>query len=154
MKYLLPSLLILLLTLSSCANYRQLQAHRSELQRLAQSNLDPQEKFDGLAEVLATVLEESTDLSSPVKSYRYVQKFTNQNQRALDQLSSELLAWQADMNGPQKLAFTTRALSQGYSRRLIRVIPKLERTISENDYKLSGLEKTLLLFKLKRVFKR
>lgn len=147
-------LLTLLALMSGCQLSKQLQAHRSELDRLAYSEMGNREKFDGLAEVLVTALEEAAALSSNIRTVRYVQKFSNQNDASLRKLSNDLDGWIQGMNSRQRLAFATRALSQPYSRKLIRLVPNISKKAAEGGYNLGALERAFLLFKLKQMVKR
>ena len=151
--------LALILTISifasGCQISQQLSTHRKELDRLAYGeNVSKLDKFDGLATILATALDESTSLTSPLKTYKYVTKFSTQNEAALKSLVAELEPWQANMNQAEKIQFTARSLAKPYSRKLIRVVPKVQKMVSEEGYSLGPLEKVLILFKLKKMLKK
>ena len=150
------SILLLLLgsiLLSSCRMSKQLSVHRSAMQALVSSNLSPEHKFDALAETLSTVLDESLSLRSPVSTYRYLNKFTNQNDRELTIIIDELDAWQEEMSIGQKLKLAAKMAGKPYARKLLIQIPKVSNRMAECDYKLGKLERALVLFKLKQMMK-
>ncbi|MCB0851573.1 MAG: hypothetical protein KDD63_05105 [Bacteroidetes bacterium] len=133
---------------------QQLKTHRKELDRLAYSeNISMLDKFDGLADVMANALDESLAYDSPLKTYKYVNKFTIQNQDAIKLLTEEINEWQNNMSQSEKIKFTARSLTKPYSRKLIRVVPKVQQTLSEGGYSLGPLEKVIVLFKIKQMIK-
>ena len=139
----LTFLLAFLLLASGCKISSQLRTHRKELDRLAfGENISKLDKFDGLATVLATALDESLSLTSPLKTYNYVNKFATQNQAALKALVEELEPWQNEMAQGEKIKFTARALAKPYSRKLIRVVPKVQKLVTEEGYNLGPLGKS------------
>lgn len=142
-----------LMGLSACQTTRQLRYHRSELDRLAFQNLGPVEKFDGLANTLVTVLEEATDRPSPYKTFRYLEKFSQQNEPALLRLATDLDQWQGNMNSGERIKFTARVSTKAYARRLVFLIPKVTKMMQDGDYKLRTLEKVLILFRLKKMLR-
>lgn len=147
-------ILALFLILSSgCLPTKQLRFHRLSLQNLVAAPISSAEKFDSFAQVMADVLDEATSLNSPVKTYRYLNKFSKQNDRELDLLLKDLEPWQANMSLGQKAKFAKNSLTKPYGRKLVRLIPKVTKMMANGDYKLGKLESALLLFKLKKVLK-
>jgi DNA-directed RNA polymerase subunit F len=145
-------LIVIASLLSSCQISQQLKTHRKELERLAYGeNVSMLDKFDGMATVIATALDESLSMNSPLKTYKYVNKFTAQNEESIKKLTEEINEWQGNMSQAERVKFTARSLTKPYSRKLIRVVPKVEQTLSEGDYKLGPLEKAIVLFKLKKM---
>jgi hypothetical protein len=144
------SLLLVLCNLLACTVSKQLKVHRTELNRLAYDDLPPEEKFDGLATVVATALDEATNLESPVRTFRYLQRFSKQNGPELEVLTNELEPYVNNMNMAQKVAFVSRALTRPYGQQLVRLVPKVTKLMQSGDYKLGKLERTLALFALKR----
>ena len=153
------SRLVLLILISSillsCQMSQQLKTHRKELDRLAYGdNISMLDKFDGLADVLATALDESLTYDSPLKTYKYVNKFTVQNQAAIKILTEEINEWQNNMTQAEKIKFTARAMTKPYSRKLIRVVPKVQQSLEDGGYNLGPLEKVIVLFKVKQMIKK
>ena len=147
-------LISLLLLVSSCQMSRQLQVHKTELQRLAFEEMEYREKFDGLAEVLVTALEEAAARPGPLGTVRYVQKFSRQNQRSLNRLGSDLNTWIQEMKPAQRVAFVTRALGKPYSRKLIVLVPRIQQKAKEGGYQLGALERVFVLYKLKQLTRK
>jgi hypothetical protein len=112
--------------------------------------MDPKEKFDGLGHEIASLLDEGTNLSSPVKTLRYLKRFSDQNEKELNVLFDELNAWQQGMKMGEKIAFGASVLTKSYSRKLLFLVPKVSKMIEQNDYKIGKLEETLLLYSLKK----
>lgn len=143
------SLSITALAMNSCQMSKILRENQAEISRLAYGDLSKQEKFDGLAEELVDVLETSLTLPSPVKTFRYLDKFTQQNERELNSLAAELGPWIKEMKLGEKIRFTTNVMSSPYSKQLVQVVPKVRQMAKENGYKLGTLDKILLIYKLK-----
>ncbi|RMG27804.1 MAG: hypothetical protein D6730_06420 [Bacteroidetes bacterium] len=142
-------LLLAICCLSSCTSMRQLSAHQQALQRLAYGDMPPQEKFDGLAITLVGVIDESLRIINPEKTYRYLQKFSQQNEQELNLLYEELNAWREGMSGPQKVAFGARTLSKPYTRRLMNLNGKLQKRIGSRYTQLTLLAKVAGVLKVK-----
>jgi len=123
------------------------------MQNLVMGPISPAEKFDAFAQIMADVLDEATNLNSPVKTFRYLNKFTKQNEDELDKLLAELEPWQANMSLAQKANFAKNAVVKPYGRKLVRLVPKVAKMMAEGDYKIGKLERVLLLFKLRQVLK-
>ena len=156
MKYYLPQLLILsfaLILLQGCTMSKLLKQNRTEMERLAYEDLSKKEKFDGLAEVLVEVMESSLTFENPLKTFRYLEKFTKQNSDELKSLSGELKPWIDDMGRGEKISFTTRALARPYSRRMVKLVPRIQRMAKENEFELGPLQKAMLVYRLKGLIK-
>lgn len=152
-SHLLLILIFAVSFLSGCATSAQLKVHRLELQRLAYGGVSNIDKFDGLASVLVTVLDESTDFSSPFKTYRYISKFVDQNDDAIKVIVSDLESWQNNMSQTDRIQFTARAVTKPYSRKLMTLVPKVQKIVEEGGYSLGPLEKALIMFKLKSMIR-
>lgn len=146
----IPTIALCLLMLSACTVSKQLRAHRTELDRLANVESDPQQKFDGLAMVIATTLDEATEFESPIRTWRYLQRFSKQNEDELVLLTSQLEEYVQSLNAAQRVAMVSRALTQPYGRKLARLIPKVNKMLQSGEYELGPLQRTLGLFALKR----
>lgn len=149
----LTSLLLSLFLLNSCLPTKQLKMHRQALRSIISSPMSSEDKFDAFAQITADVLDEATSLNSPVKTYRYLNKFSSQNDRELGILLKELEPWQADMSLKQKANFAKNAVAKPYGRKLVRLVPKVSKMMANGDYKIGKMESVLLLFKLRKVLK-
>lgn len=138
------------LLLSSCTASRQLSNHKTTLQGLAYGDMPLQEKFDGLANTMTTVIDESLRIVNPTKTYNYLDKFSQQNETALNSLYDELNTWREGMRRPQKVAFSARTLSKPYTRRLPNLAGKLKKRIGSRFTQLSLLIQISKLLKVKK----
>ncbi|MCI4669286.1 MAG: hypothetical protein MRZ79_14220 [Bacteroidia bacterium] len=152
--FLTTTLILSSLILTSCEMSKILKENRTEMDRLAYGRLSKQEKFDGLANVVVDVLETSLEFDSPLKTHKYLQKFSKQNETELQSLSGELGPWIKGMKFTDKVKFTKSTLSNPYSKRLTQVVPKVQRMAKENDFELGTLEKALLLYRLRGMVKK
>lgn len=143
-------ILAFLFTLSGCATMKQLSVHKNALERLAYGDMPPQEKFDGLANTLVSVMDESLRIINPTKTYNYLDKFSNQNEAALNKLVSDLDTWRGEMNGPQKVAFGARTATKPYTRRLLNLGGKLKKRIGSKFTQLALLVQVSNLLKIKQ----
>ncbi|MEL6674749.1 MAG: hypothetical protein AAFR61_21255 [Bacteroidota bacterium] len=132
---------------------KQLKVHRSNMDFLAQSAMKPAEKFDRLAEIMATVLDEALQQPSPVKTYRFLDKFSKQNEASLDMVVAELTTWQKNLNAAQKFRILGQATQKPYAKKLLRTVPQTLQMMEDGEYKLGKLEKALVMFKLRQMFK-
>lgn len=149
----LPTFFLAILIFSGCQTSQQLKTHRNAMHDLAYGGASNIDKFDGMATIIASVLDESTSLSSPYKTYKYIMKFVDQNQTEIVSITSELETWQANMDQAERLKFTARTVAKPYSRKLLTLVPKVTKMVEEGGYNLGPLEKALLLFKLKNMVK-
>lgn len=147
-----PSLpfLCLFLLLSGCTLTRQLNAHRATLNDLAYGDYTPQEKFDGLANTMVGVMDESLRIINPAKTYRYLDKFSAQNEDALTTLYTELNGWRNEMGTAQKVGFGARTLTKSYTRRLPGLANKLEKRLGSRLTQLLLLTKVAGLLKVNK----
>jgi exonuclease V gamma subunit len=102
MKKILPFLLLAtLLTLhTGCASWKQnrwLAAHQKELKRLADSNLTPEQKLDGLVQDYIKFMNEDLKFINPVKGVKYVKKYHDQNRASMDKILKASEKWQGNL---------------------------------------------------------
>lgn len=140
--------------LSGCALSRQLSEHRREMKRIAYSDLNKKQRFDDFMVLMVGVLREANQMNSPLKTVKYVDKFTKQNEAELKVVTTELTDWIGQMKVTEGIAFGARTLQKPYSRELSRLIPDIQQKAKANGYQLNLLEKTLLLLKVRRLIKK
>ncbi|MEM7654549.1 MAG: hypothetical protein AAF399_00360 [Bacteroidota bacterium] len=150
---LMASFGLVLILLSSCQMSRQLSVHQTNLKRLVNSNLSEQQKFDGLAEELVMVLEGAAGQASPLKTAKYLRKFSAQNKASLNVLYDDLDNWIKGMKPGRKIAFAAGTLSQPYARKLVQLIPEVEQRVKNGGYRMGTMEKILLLYRLRKMVK-
>lgn len=127
-----PILLLLSLTLllPGCASWQQnrwLQDHRQNLTRLASSNLPAEQKLDGLLQDYLVFLREDLKFVNPAKGVKYVQKYHDQNQAAMEKILREAEAWQGKLSVTERLALGVRVAQKPYLKDLVDLTPKFKR---------------------------
>lgn len=147
------SLILLALLLSSCNSTQWLANHRAEIQRLTGDNVSGQEKFDGLATVMAGVLDEALRFGSVKRSVQHVQKFSRQNEKDIEKLIAEIDVWQQGLTTGQKLKSGAHVLVQPYSRHLVQLVPRYKRKVDRKINQLVLLNKVLGVFKVGNLIK-
>lgn len=130
----------------ACNMNKWLDTHRMEVLRLSDPNLSQQEKFDGLATLLATIMEQSLKFINPVNSYKFVNNFLEQNERELNILYTDLNGWQQNMNTAEKITFGAKSAKKPYVKRLIDVIPAFRDKVERQVKTIAFLGKLLKLF--------
>ncbi|GAB4410181.1 MAG: hypothetical protein OHK0039_14410 [Bacteroidia bacterium] len=151
MRHLLFALLALGLLLPACQMSRELRAPRQELKRLAYVEMDPQAKFDGMARTLLDAMQAATAAGSPLKTQRYLRKFTQQNKDELQVLAAQLRTWIDGMGPLQKVGFAAQTLTKPYIRDLVQALPHILQTLRENKGELGPLEQAILVYRLKQL---
>lgn len=146
-------LLLLLAMLSSCATSRQLSDHRREMNRIAYSDANNKQRFDDFMMLTTTVLTEANQRPSTLKTLRYVEKFSKQNEAAIVKTTNELTAWISEMSLAEGVAFGSRLISKPYARQLLRLVPEIEQKAQSNGYQLGAIEKAFLLIRVQKLIK-
>jgi hypothetical protein len=126
----LAALAAAFLLFTGCASWQQnkwLAAHRSELQRLAESNLSAEQKMDGLIKNYVRFMNEGLQFANPVKGVKYVRKYHDQNQGSIDRILRDAERWQGKLDGPEKIALAVRLAQKPYIGELVDLAPKFKR---------------------------
>lgn len=145
MKKILPFLLLtaLFLVETGCASWKQnrwLSAHQKELKRLANSNLSPEQKLDGLAQDYVKFMKEDLKFIDPRKGVKYVKKYHDQNSASMDKIISSSNDWQGSLGTIDKVSLGVRTLQKPYIKDLINLAPKFKRKYKQYAFalKLAG----------------
>jgi hypothetical protein len=126
-----------LLSLQSCASLQQnhwLSQHKSNLQALADSNLAPEQKLDGLLNDYVLFLNQDLKFADPRKGIKFVKKYHDQNLAAIENVLSGSEVWKEKMDLKDKLAFGVRIVQKPYLKDLIRLGPKFKRKYKEYEF--------------------
>lgn len=121
---------IALVVHSGCASWQQnrwLSAHRANLTRIANSNLSPEQKVDGLIEDYLQFIREDLKFVDPRKGVKYVQKYHDQNTAAIDKILGEAERWQGNLNLMEKASLGLRIAQKPYLKELLDLGPKFKR---------------------------
>lgn len=119
-----------LLTLTSCASAKQnawLKTHQTELNRISQSNIPPEEKMDVLMDTYAVLMEQGLQFVNPVKGVKYIQKFQNQNDVAIGKIVGESGNWVTNLNTTDGVMFGFRVTKKPYFNKYIDLVPKFHK---------------------------
>ena len=132
MKKILPLLLLLSVVVfeTGCASWKQnkwLSAHKKELNRLANSNLSPEQKLDGLVQDYIKFMNEDLKFINPVKGVKYVKKYHDQNRASMEKILNASEKWQGNLNAIDKIALGVRTIQKPYIKDLIDLAPKFKR---------------------------
>ncbi|MCC7246380.1 MAG: hypothetical protein IT269_11925 [Saprospiraceae bacterium] len=145
-KHILLLLFVLsgmLLTLNGCAAWQQnkwLKAHRQNLTRLANSNLPAEQKLDGLINDYVSFMRQDLKFVNPVKGIKYVQKYHDQNEAAMEKILRESQAWQGKLSLVDNLDLGLRTAKKPYINELIDLGPKFKRKYKQYAFvaKMAG----------------
>ena len=138
---------IIALTLPGCAAWQQkkwLSNHRQNLTKLASSNLPAEQKLDGLLQDYVAFMKEDLKFVNPVKGVKYVQKYHDQNEAAMEKILREAEAWQGKLTLTDKLSAGVRITQKPYLKDLVDLAPKFKRKYKQYAFavklssKLSG----------------
>ncbi len=122
------ALTLVLLLPASCASWQQsrwLQDHQ-QLQRLANGNLPPEQKLDGLLADYVQFMKEDLKFVNPVKGVKYVQKYHDQNEAAMEKILRESEQWQNKLNTLDKVSLGVRVVQKPYLKDLVDLAPKFK----------------------------
>ncbi|MEL6135350.1 MAG: hypothetical protein AAFR59_18485, partial [Bacteroidota bacterium] len=123
------------LMLSACQMTKMMQADNQTMKRLAYGDVSHKEQFDGFAEVLIHVMEDAIAQPSPAKTYRYINKFTSKNDKEIQLITTDIRGWMKEMGPGEKLVFGARSIANPNTKRLMRLVPQLQKRLSDGDYK-------------------
>ncbi len=118
------------LLLSSCAakQAKQLLQHKNALSAISNDkNASPQKKLDVLMSNMVTMMHEGMRITNPKKGVGYVSKFGKENNTSINQIISEVGAWQKNMSTAEQLAFGAQMLRKPYTKDALELIPKFVR---------------------------
>ena len=115
---------------TGCASWKQnrwLSAHQSNLRRIADSNLSPEQKLDGLLTDYVDFMKEDLKFVDPVKGVKYVKKYHDQNEAAMDKILKEAEQWQGKLSLIDKGSLAIRVVQKPYIGSLVDLAPKFKR---------------------------
>ncbi|MBK7939510.1 MAG: hypothetical protein IPJ82_21575 [Lewinellaceae bacterium] len=120
----------LLLVQTGCASWKQnrwLADHNKTLKRLAESNLPPEQKLDGLVQDYVLFMNEDLKFLNPVKGVKFVQKYHDQNQRYIDKILNDTQKWQGGLNTLEKVETGVRVAKKPYIKDVVDLVPKFKK---------------------------
>ncbi len=123
-------LLVGFLTLQSCASAKQnawLKAHRTALSQLANGSIKAEDKVDGLLNDYVVLMDEGLKFVNPVKGVKYIKKYHDQNQGAMDKIVADSHNWINNMDDMQAVGLGIRVVKKPYIRSFIELVPKFKK---------------------------
>ncbi len=113
-----------------CASWQQnrwLDEHRQHLQKLANSNLPAEQKLDALLADYVQFMQEDLKFVNPVKGVKYVQKYHDENEAAMEKILRESEQWQRQLNTLDKVSLGVRTVQKPYLKNLVDLAPKFKK---------------------------
>ncbi|MBL7779831.1 MAG: hypothetical protein JNM22_01355 [Saprospiraceae bacterium] len=128
---------------TGCASWKQnrwLSEHRANLSRIANSNMPPEQKLDGLLTDYVEFMKQDLKFVDPVKGVKYVKKYHDQNEAAMDKILQEAEQWQSKLSLLDKGSLAIRVVQKPYIGSLIDLGPKFKRKYKQYAFavKLAG----------------
>jgi exonuclease V gamma subunit len=122
---------------SGCAAWQQnkwLSAHRQNLQKLASSNLNPEQKLDGLIQNYIVFMNEGLRFVNPVKGAKYVKKYHDQNSATIEKILKEAEGWKNGLNTIDAVAAGVRTARKPYIKEVIDLAPKFKKKYEQYTF--------------------
>lgn len=120
----------LLLAESGCATWKQngwLADHNKTLKRLAESNIPPEQKLDGLVQDYVQFMNEDLKFLNPVKGVKFVQKYHDQNEKYIEKILNDTQKWQGNLNTVEKVELGLRVTKKPYIKEVVDLVPKFKK---------------------------
>ncbi|MCB0543997.1 MAG: hypothetical protein KDC61_05845 [Saprospiraceae bacterium] len=120
----------LLIANTGCATWKQnrwLSNHNKTLKRLAESNIPPEQKLDGLVQDYVLFMNEDLKFFNPVNGVKYVQKYHSQNERYIDKILNDTQKWQSGLNTLEKVDLGLRVAKKPYLNDVVDLVPKFKK---------------------------
>ena len=92
---------------------------KSRLERLADSELQTEEKFHELGKYIATLMQEALAMDDDSSMLAHLQEFSTENEEPLKTLSGEIDFWFKYMDEEERTYFIMRMLPMDYAKKLI-----------------------------------
>jgi hypothetical protein len=128
-----------LLLHTQCASWKQgkwLNAHRKNLTRIANSNMPAEQKLDGLLADYVQFMQEDLRFVNPVKSVKYVQRYHDENEAAMEKILRESEQWQGKLDLVGKVDLGVRTLKKPYVNDLVDLVPKFKKKYKQYAFVL------------------
>ena len=120
----------LLMAESGCASWKQnrwLADHTRTLKRLAESNLPPEQKLDGMVQDYVQFMNEDLKFLNPVNGVKFVQKYHSQNEPYIDKIMNDSQKWQGSLNALEKVELGVRVAKKPYIKDVVDLVPKFKK---------------------------
>lgn len=117
-----------LLTAVSCTNYAKLlSAEKSELARVAKSNLPPQQKLDALLGSAARVMDAALQPIDPTKGGKLIDQYYRENEASMEAIARAVGRDFEKMNLLDQGVFVVEALKSPNAKKFVDLYPKFKK---------------------------
>lgn len=132
---LLPLFILLLSSICmSCGASRQaarLEANKSELELLAESELSPEEKLDKMMSNFTNMMHESLDILNPKKGVAYVKAYGAQNEKSILAIMEEVGTIPENKSTLEMIEFALSLTQKPYMNDFIELLPRFQRRYNQ-----------------------
>ncbi len=125
------------LSQTGCATWKQnrwLSEHTKTLKRLAESNIPPEQKLDGMVQDYVKFMDEGLNFVNPANSAKFVKKYHEQNERYLERILADTQKWQGKLNTVEKVELGVRTAKKPYLKQFIDLAPKFKKRYNQYEF--------------------
>ena len=133
-SFLLFTFVLASLSLSSCASLRVgklLDTYENRISTIAKGGESPEQKFDALAGTLVDVMEETIRIGKIRPGVKFIKGFSEENKPTIEKIITDLSVWQKNMSIAEKALFWGKVAFKPYTRKLVLLVPKFEKTVQQ-----------------------
>jgi len=133
----LPLILLSAFLLSSCGASRQaarLDAHKSKLALLAESDKSPEEKLDIMMSDFTNMMHESLDILNPKKGVAFVKAYGKQNDKAIRSIMDQVSVIPEKKGTLEMIEFALSLGNKPYMKDFMELIPRFQRRYNQIDF--------------------
>ena len=124
---------------------------RGELDGLAEDIFqDTEEKYHILSKVIVKVMEEALELNTDEGIVEHLQKFSSDNDWALEVLKGEINSWYKGMDDKTRTDFLLRLMAEDYPRKMRRLIPRIRERLSGREVALNSFNELIRVLEFRR----
>ena len=121
-----------LLLLVSCSNYSKLlSTERSELARVAQSNMSSAQKLDALLASSARVMDAALQPIDPVKGGKLIEQYYEENEASMEAIACAVGRDFEKMNIIDQGIFAVEALKSPNAKKFVELYPKFKKKYNQ-----------------------
>lgn len=129
--------LLFLFLCSSCGASRQsarLEAHKSKLALLAESDSAPEEKLDIMMEDFTNMMHESLDILNPKKGVAYVKAYGEQNDKAIRSIMDQASVIPEQKGTLEMIEFALGMTNKPYMKDFMDLLPRFQRRYNQISF--------------------
>ncbi len=123
---------------------------RTEMDKLADQNIDMREKYYQLSIQLAQIMEETAAIENDAAAIEKLREFLSDNDVALARLSSQFDNWQKHESDENVITFITQYNEQPSARKMRQLAPRLHQRFAYEKGYVRDLEKLVDFISVRR----